>query len=542
MQALSAPTRAEVDREHSKKVWLDIGVMSVRNLWRIARFRVIMWCCLGLSSVPLHLMYNSAVFSTLAANEYAVLVAAPEFLTGNQSSFGTYEIDIVEIRDDITAGRFERLDKEACIREYNKEFVTSRGDLVIIGTAHNSSTTVYTANTYGQPGADINWLCTGLDCRVGLHQGGHIDYCFSKHVKERCRLQFSFYIMIIVIFCNLAKSFIMGLTVWKHRTPTLVTLGDAVSSFLEYPDKSTEDMCLVAKTDILKGVWKQNRSPRVYRPVRNFWFRAVSWQRLLICNFLYIFILSIAGILLHIGVGGIEATSFRDIYKGGLGAVSTNSLVYIGTNGRGPRLILMNVLLANLPQGILSFLYLTYNGLYTCMLNADEWSQFAHQRKTLRVTTPLGWQRSTYYLQLPYTYSLPLLALSGVLHWLTSQSIFLARVTFYGRNGIEDPDITLSTCGYSCFAITLVIMVGSVAVLIGAGMGFRRYPAGIPTAAGCSAAISAACHPLPNEHDAAYLPLKWGVVSEGHCSFSVGPVENPVAGKWYSGRARKKDD
>jgi hypothetical protein len=221
--------------------------------------------------------------------------------------------------------------------------------------------------------------------------------------------------------------------------------------------------------------------------------------------------------------------------------VSLNSLVDIGTNGPGPGLLLVNVLLANLPQGILSFLYLTYNGLYTCMLNADEWGRFAHQRKTLRVTAPLGEQRSTYYLQLPYTYALPLLTLSGTLHWLASQCIFLARITLYHRDGTEAQEELISTCGYSCLAIIFVIIAGSVSVLVGVCMGFRRYPAGIPMAAGCSAVISAACHPLPSEdNNAAYLPLKWGVVSKGHYSFSAGPVENPVAGNEYSGRTRKR--
>ena len=55
-QCLSSPTRAEVNDEHSKRRWLDIGVPSVRNLWRISRFRFMLWVLLALSSVPLHLL------------------------------------------------------------------------------------------------------------------------------------------------------------------------------------------------------------------------------------------------------------------------------------------------------------------------------------------------------------------------------------------------------------------------------------------------------------------------------------------------------
>lgn len=56
MQCLVAPTRAEVDRAHRKGDWIDIGIPSVRNLWRISRRRVFVWLLLSLSSLPLHLL------------------------------------------------------------------------------------------------------------------------------------------------------------------------------------------------------------------------------------------------------------------------------------------------------------------------------------------------------------------------------------------------------------------------------------------------------------------------------------------------------
>ena len=55
-QCLSSPTRAEINSEHSKRRWLDVGVPSVRNLCRISRFRSVLWLLLALSSVPLHLL------------------------------------------------------------------------------------------------------------------------------------------------------------------------------------------------------------------------------------------------------------------------------------------------------------------------------------------------------------------------------------------------------------------------------------------------------------------------------------------------------
>ena len=59
MQVLSAPTRSEIDASHAAKKWLDIGVLSVRNLKSISRKRAVLWATLGASSLPLHLLYVS---------------------------------------------------------------------------------------------------------------------------------------------------------------------------------------------------------------------------------------------------------------------------------------------------------------------------------------------------------------------------------------------------------------------------------------------------------------------------------------------------
>lgn len=56
MQCLSAPTRAEIDKQHARGMWLDIGIPSIRNLRRISRKRALLWITLGLSSLPIHLL------------------------------------------------------------------------------------------------------------------------------------------------------------------------------------------------------------------------------------------------------------------------------------------------------------------------------------------------------------------------------------------------------------------------------------------------------------------------------------------------------
>lgn len=199
------------------------------------------------------------------------------------------------------------------------------------------------------------------------------------------------------------------------------------------------------------------------------------------------------------------------------------------------------VLLSNLPQTILSFLYLMYNSLYTNMLLAHEWNHFAHRRKPLRVTSPTSQQRSTYFLQFPYRYAIPLIVFSALMHWLVSQSIFLAHITVLTNQGVEDQSADLITCGFSCIAIIFVIIVGSLMVVAVLVTGCQRLKPGIPVASSCSAAISAACHPPSDDVNAAFLPLMWGVAKEGedvgHCSFSSQDVTPPIDGHLYAGLA-----
>ena len=194
-------------------------------------------------------------------------------------------------------------------------------------------------------------------------------------------------------------------------------------------------------------------------------------------------------------------------------------------------------ILANLPQLLVSYVYITINNIFTCMLAGREWMQFATHQQPLRVTSPIGQQRSTYWLQLPYHYSLPLLAISSILGWLASQSLFVVRVAVRDENQFLPPGYSILTCGYSPGAIALTIIVGGVFAVATIATGFRRYPVGMPLSATCSGAISAACHPLADDVDAAVLPVQWGVVSikdgVGHCCFSSKLVAPPIPGQRY---------
>ena len=193
------------------------------------------------------------------------------------------------------------------------------------------------------------------------------------------------------------------------------------------------------------------------------------------------------------------------------------------------------VLIANMPQLLCSYVFLGFNYLLTCMYAGYEWTSYANRRKPLRVTDPAGKQRSTFYLQLPFRYAIPLLALSCLLSWLTSQVLFVVLVQIRGSHSLPVEAHTMVTCGYSPGAIALTIIIGSVIASSIFLIGLRKYPDNMPLAGTNSAAIAAACHALPEDRDRVTERLQWGVVSEkngvGHCAFSSETVGPLIPGK-----------
>jgi hypothetical protein len=220
-----------------------------------------------------------------------------------------------------------------------------------------------------------------------------------------------------------------------------------------------------------------------------------------------------------------------------------------------PNNMTLNAVIANTPQVILSVLYFSYNAIFTTFLLSYEWLSYAQKRKGLRVSRqPSGTQRAAYFLSLPYRFGLPLMLLSGVLHWLVSQAIFLVSIDFYTHDGTPSAYAWSSsgyvrvfdfkTCGFSPIAIVSVIVLGGLMIVGIFAFSFVPYDRGMTLAGSCSIAISAACH-LDKEVDidgevAAIEKLQWGVVSVGDngvgpCAFSSQDVEVPVKGELYAG-------
>ncbi|KAI0452085.1 hypothetical protein F5B21DRAFT_516249 [Xylaria acuta] len=77
---LNSPSREEIDRAHAAGSWLDVGVSSIRNTFRLSKFKSSCWTVLVLSSIPIHLLFNSAIFRTdYRGAEFHLTIATEDF-------------------------------------------------------------------------------------------------------------------------------------------------------------------------------------------------------------------------------------------------------------------------------------------------------------------------------------------------------------------------------------------------------------------------------------------------------------------------------
>ncbi|RDW76904.1 uncharacterized protein DSM5745_06896 [Aspergillus mulundensis] len=592
MQCLCAPTRRDIDQVHKQGSYLDIGVPSLRNLSYIPTKRTLLWICLALSSLPLHLVYNSTIFSTTAAYPYTIFAGHDSLGTTPLADLNAGQLSeehttaFRRLYSGAQNGSLEQLDGPACVNAYATTFQTKHGDLLLV-TDNVSSPNQYdyvgdqmVYRPLAGPEADLpfgdpyGWMCQDNSwnwCSAYLpsiqsaannntwvvYAGDdddrtyRVDACLAVNVPKLCKLQYSLPLTIVVIAVNAVKAVILCYMAVMMSGVPILTTGDAVASFLHKPDKYTRGRCLLSAQQVQKTVNSAPRVPPAFTPLaytkrtrrRHAAASRCQWATISVC-WLIAIVICIA-LLIH-----AHRFDGSAVWDAEFGSINAQALI----KGSGwPTSLISNTMIANTPQLLFSILYFSFNSIMTAICLATEWSSYALTRKPLRVSwNPQSHQRSSYFLSLPYRYALPLMLASAILHWLISQSLFLVGIEAYDLRWRRSTDRDLITCGYNPVAVVSSIAVAVVMLGCLVWMGFRKFSSGtgIPIAGSCSLAMAVACHPrfdanLDEEglgrnvsgERMEYLPLQWGAVPVsgeiGHCTFTSEEVEVPEEGRIY---------
>lgn len=489
-----------------------------------------------------------------------------------------------------TLGNLQRLSNEECIEAYGPgdSLMSHRGNLLVVtknkpaGSVNDTILLNFRVEVFVSDMTGNNWVCdpaylkahngkcpwktlaktantswnmgaieqipdaalAGGDKQLPLGEQWPIDYCLSQvtDLGGMCKLQYSLVIMICVIIANIIKFGVILYFLRSTHEPVLATIGDGIATFLERPDPITANSPFLDRAAARKFNLDLAPPSAPYRERTNTlrWWHGPSLTRWLVTLFFCLIAIIATGALLK------QASRITNAFGLGFGNYNENAILSLfdanyelssADFSSNSRLIAM-VAVANIPQVLVSCLYFAYNTVYTSMVSADEWSRFTTHRKTLRTTEPQGLQRSTYWLSLPWTYGLPLAAASSLLHWLISQSLFIARTEVLNTEG-EPESISYMEVGYSPLAILFALLFGTGMVLIMVANGARKLKGGI-LVGNNSLAISAACHAPEKDRDAHLKPVKWGALAmqfddqkEGHCCFTSRDVEPPSVGQVY---------
>ncbi|KAJ4301352.1 hypothetical protein N0V90_003444 [Kalmusia sp. IMI 367209] len=270
MQVLSSPTRAEIDKAHRAGKWFDVGVLSIHNLKRISWKRMFLCAIMVLSSVPLHLFYNSAAIYIAASNEFRVsfvpLESSEATSISSNSSFtylpnenwkSAYASTLVRYGDlhlfvDQWASHINRSNDTGI--PWTKE-----------DTPANLTWPIETRVTLDRMIYDnmTEWINVTYVAKERNDQGAfpkfaRVIHGYGTNVPARDRMQLSLSFLIVVIICNAVKLATMLWVLYVEKSDFIVTLGDGAASFLEYRDPTTEKYCVFSKDAITAEVAHRN--------------------------------------------------------------------------------------------------------------------------------------------------------------------------------------------------------------------------------------------------------------------------------------------
>ncbi|KKY39074.1 hypothetical protein UCDDA912_g00981 [Diaporthe ampelina] len=297
-----------------------------------------------------------------------------------------------------------------------------------------------------------------------------VKYCMAEPNPEfTCKLGLAPPLLLVVIGCVFIKGGICTCILFKLTDHSLVTPGDAISSFISRPDPNTVGLATMGFTDADRLEYESiDKVPEV-------------------------------------GTFGKAATTNISV-----------QFTYLGA-----------LLMANTPQLILSFCYFALNSFLTRIQIEEEWNSYSRGYKPLRVSDPKGGQVSYYRLQLPYKYSVPLIGMSILLHWLLSNAIFLTIIEGgFWRNNNQDESITAGfgvsdnsyvAVGVSGSAILALFVISSVLCISLALFSFRKVSGDMVSGGTNSLVMSAACHvPAVATRNGPLSARQSSAASQGH--------------------------
>ncbi|KAJ0160204.1 hypothetical protein CTA2_8380 [Colletotrichum tanaceti] len=551
-QVLSSPTRIEIEMAHDGRRWLDIGIPSFRNLRFVSKPRVVMTVIIMLAALGTQVIYNAVIFSTQPAYAHQVVFVTQDFLTSGQFSNasetnagGLSRFDILDLQHQASRNQLTNLTDAACAAQFGGVFQSDFSAVVLV------TDFVAPANSLVQTQKSGTSLARFIDpsdpSRIWIDSSS-VEYCLARPASaETCAVVLNGSLLGVVAILNLVSVSAIGAVYFFTGFEPLVTIGDAIASFVTQPDHTTRGICLLDKKDVKQGRWGY-REAKYWTSQDHFWFRSPG---LALWTFWFLTWAAPTGL----AAAALGVSLAQD---------STSSLSPFGSAHPHEVYSLPNrsvragiTIIAALPHLLLAGLYLSTNALLSSYFLSHEMSQYALPgiALPLRVSSgrPRGAQTTSLFLTLPRPYSWLLLLLFAAAGFVLSNAVIMVSVDVFPATKDERSPVPINGIGFSGVGLLafLALMVVTAGLVL--GLGLRRADpsptsidgakAGNPLVlrgGSCSAVISARCHRPAGDVGAAYKKVAWGVVDQdvettfAHATFSSHAVSVLDPAKGYA--------
>lgn len=188
-------------------------------------------------------------------------------LDTNRDNEYNWRSDLSRLRKLHAEGQLKKLENHDCIESYAVQYQT-KGSLLLVT---NNSTLDEFFNWGGNgPHTTQKWICEGKSCdrydtspetreiwqnpEAWKVMGVPVSYCLVETPPERCRLQLSLPLAIVVVFLNAAKAICMVTMLFGRQKKIdhspIMNVGDTVASFLDRSEVTTKNMCLASSDDL----------------------------------------------------------------------------------------------------------------------------------------------------------------------------------------------------------------------------------------------------------------------------------------------------
>lgn len=504
--------------------------------------------------------YNSLIFVSETGFDYSLVAVRSSFITGSDFSISDENNaanltrnELVDLQDLAEQNELKNLSVPVCISTFSSAFNNDYQNMLFVlqsgSSSGNSLVATFRAGLNASSKSDLSTHTTTTSSQI-LVDGSAVSYCLAQPALSSdgsCTVNLNGTLFIVVLALNILSLLVTAYVLFLPRFTPLVTLGDAIASFLRGPDPATRSNALLTKANITTGLggwgftegkyWAPTRSPRYFGTAsRAQWVTVGAWLFGTVALAISALAVTLASQIINPPV----LTAF--------GTANAHTTYLVSTE---TPIAALSVAVA-IPQVLLAGLYFSVNGLLTAFSLTRESARYAVSPKgttwqPLRVSAePVGHQTTSLFLTLPRPVSWALAIWFAAMGFVLSQACFIVALT-------SASETNMSIIGIGLSGLALVVLLGMLVMLaaVVAGLSLVKVRSaamadgralGNPLAfegGSCSAALSARCHRVPEEAEVWWGKVAWGEVEMGE---GAGESESVIRHVTYSTKEVKELD